>query len=311
MATRPLLDAPRPPPRLERPPQVSRPRRRLLTFGVAAVSSYSAAARRRPERSEWRRDWIYEREAPMTISSNAELAGIRRAGIVVKSALDVMKKAVRPGMTTQELDDLCADVFERHGARSGPQLVYGFPGSACISINEEAVHGIPQATRTINEGDLVKLDVTAELDGYFADAAVTVNVGTTSSRRLRLARCARSALHLALGTARAGRPMNGIGIVVQTEVERQGFSVMPKLGGHGVGRTVHEKPFVRNFYAPWDRQRLWAGLVIAIEPVISSGSGASVTAADGWTVKTADGSPSAHFEHTVVITDGNPIVATS
>ena len=247
----------------------------------------------------------------LTISNNAELAGIRRAGTVVKMALDVMRKAVRPGLTTKDLDDLCADVFERHGSRSGPQLVYGFPGSACISINDEAVHGIPQATRTINEGDLVKLDVTAELDGYFADAAVTVNVGTTSSRRLRLARCARSALHLALGAARAGRPMNGIGKAVQTEVESQGFSVMPELGGHGVGRTVHEEPFVRNFYAPWDKQRLWPGLVIAIEPVISGGSGVSVPAADGWTVRTADGSPSAHFEHTVVITDGCPMVVTS
>ena len=247
----------------------------------------------------------------MTISSNAELAGVRRAGKVVKSALDTMRKAVKPGVTTQELDDLCADVFERQGARSGPQIVYGFPGSACISVNEEAVHGVPRATTTIQDGDLIKLDVTAELDGYYADAAVTVGVGAASSRRLRLARCARSALRLAIEAARAGRPMNGIGKTVQTEVERQGFSVMTQLGGHGVGRTVHEEPFVRNFYAPWDNQRLWPGLVIAIEPVISSGSGASVTAADGWTVRTADGSSSAHFEHTVVITDGGPMVVTA
>ena len=247
----------------------------------------------------------------MTIRSNAELVGVRRAGRAVKSALDVMKKAVRAGTTTQALDDLCTEVFEMHGARSGPQLVYGFPGSACISINDEAVHGIPRTTRTIQDGDLVKLDVTAELDGYFADAAVTVGVGAASSRRLRLARCAQSALHVAIRAAQAGRPISGIGRAVQTEVESQGFSVMPQLGGHGVGRTVHEEPFVRNFYVPWDKQRLWPGLVIAIEPVISSGSGGSVTADDGWTVRTADGSPSAHFEHTVVITSGNPIVVTS
>lgn len=247
----------------------------------------------------------------MTISTNAELAGIRSAGRVVKLALDVMKKAVRPGMTTQELDDLCGDVFDRHGARSGPQLVYGFPGFACISINEEAVHGVPRTARTIKEGDLVKLDVTAELDGYFADAAVTVGVGVTSSQRLKLAGCARSALHTSLKVAQAGRLISDIGRAVQTEVEGQGFSVMPQLGGHGIGRTVHEEPFVRNFYAPWDKQRLWPGLVIAIEPVISSGSGVSVTAADGWTVITADGSPSAHFEHTVVITNGGPMVVTS
>ena len=139
----------------------------------------------------------------MTIHNNEELEGILRVGKVVRSALDTMKQAVKPGMTTQAL--------ERHGARSGPQLVYGFPGVACISIDEEAVHGIPRHTRTIRDGDLVKLDVTAELNGYFADAAVTVGVGRVSSRKRRLAGCARSALFNALKVARANRPLNGIG----------------------------------------------------------------------------------------------------
>ena len=205
-------------------------------------------------------------------------------------------------------------LLESQGARSGPQLAYGFPGVACISINEEAVHGIPSEAITIRDGDLVKLDVTAELNGYFADAAVaavTVGVGNVSSRKRRLAGCARSALRNALKVARAGRPINGIGRVVQSEVERQGFSVMPQLGGHGVGRTVHEEPFITNYDAPWNRQLLWPGLVIAVEPVISSGAGGSVTVDDGWTIRTADGSPSAHFEHTIVITKGDPIVVTS
>ena len=186
----------------------------------------------------------------MTIRSDDELDGILRVGKVVRSALDTMKQAVKPGMTTQVLDDLCAAVFERHGARSGPQLVYGFPGVACISINDEAVHGIPRHTRTLRDGDLVKLDVTAELNGYFADAAVTVGVGRVSSRKRRLARCARSALYNALRVARASRPVNGIGKTVQATVERQGFNVMPELGGHGVGRTVHEEPSVPNYYDP-------------------------------------------------------------
>ena len=134
----------------------------------------------------------------MTIHNNEELDSIVMVGKVVKSALDTMKRAVKPGMTTQALDDLCADVFERHGARSGPQLVYGFPGGACISINEEAVHGIPRHTRPVRDGDLLKLDVTAELNGYFADAVVTVGVGKVSSQKRRLARCARSALHTGL-----------------------------------------------------------------------------------------------------------------
>ena len=247
----------------------------------------------------------------MTIHNNEELDSIVRVGKVVKSALDTMKQAVKPGMTTQALDDLCADVFERDGARSGPQLVYGFPGVACISINEEAVHGIPRHTRTIRDGDLVKLDVTAELNGYFADAAVTVGVGRVSSRKRRLAGCARSALYNALKVARANRPLNGIGRSIQAAVERQGFRVMPELGGHGVGRTVHEEPSVPNYYAPWEKQHLWPGLVIAIEPVISSGSGESATDSDGWTVKTADGAPSAHFEHTVVITQRGPMIVTA
>ena len=247
----------------------------------------------------------------MTIRNSDDLRGILGAGKVVRSALDAMKQAVKPGVTTQALDDLCAAVFERHGARSGPQLVYGFPGVACISINEEAVHGIPRQTRAIREGDLVKLDVTAELNGYFADAAVTVGVGRVSSRKGRLARCARSALYGALRTARANRPINGIGRSIEASVERQGFRVMPDLGGHGVGRSVHEEPFVPNYYDPWDKRQLHPGLVIAIEPVISGGSGESLTDDDGWTIKTADGAPSAHFEHTVVVTQHGPMIATA
>ena len=247
----------------------------------------------------------------MTIRSDDELDGILRVGKVVRSALDTMKQAVEPGMTTQALDEMCADVFERHGARSGPQIVYGFPGVACISINDEAVHGIPRHTRTLQDGDLVKLDVTAELNGYFADAAVTVGVGRVSSRKRRLARCARSALYNALRVARASRPVNGIGRTVQATVERQGFNVMPELGGHGVGRTVHEEPSVPNYYDPWEKRHLWPGLVIAIEPVISSGSGESLTDNDGWTIKTADSAPSAHFEHTVVITQRGPMIVTA
>ena len=247
----------------------------------------------------------------MTIRNNDDLEGVLGAGKVVRSALDTMRKAVKPGVSTQALDDLCADVFDRYRARSGPQLVYEFPGAACISINDEAVHGIPRKTRTVREGDLVKLDVTAELNGYFADAAVTVGVGRVTSQKRRLARCARSALYAALKVAGANRPLNGIGLSIQAEVERQGFRIIPELGGHGVGRSVHEEPFVPNYYDPWDNRQLHPGLVIAIEPVISGGSGESLTDDDGWTIKTADGAPSAHFEHTVVITQRGPMVVTA
>ena len=192
------------------------------------------------------------------------------------------------------------------------RLVYGFPGVACISIDDEAVHGIPRHSRTIQDGDLVKLDVTAELNGYFADAAVTVGVGRVSSQKRRLAGCARSALYNALNVARANRPLNGIGRSIQAAVERQGFRVIPELGGHGVGRTVHEEPFCAQLLRTHGRSDIsgpaWSS---AIEPVISGGSGESVTEADGWTVKTADGAPSAHFEHTVVITQRGPMIVTA
>jgi methionyl aminopeptidase len=234
-----------------------------------------------------------------------------RVGEIVKLALDEMKKEVRAGVTTQQLDDICSGVFDTYGARSAPQLAYDFPGAACISINDEAVHGIPKPTRTVESGDLIKLDVAAELDGFIADAAVTDTAGITSPDNLRLAKCPQSALLMALSIARAGRRLNLIGKTVQTEVERQGFNIIPELGGHGVGRAIHEDPFVSNQYNPWDSQRLNPGLVIAIEPVISSGSPEAYKAQDGWAIKTSDGAPSAHFEHTVVITHERPIVLTA
>ena len=226
----------------------------------------------------------------MTIGSPEDLDGMVRVGKVVRLALDAMKKETRAGATTQQIDDVCARVLKEHGARSAPQLAYDFPGVSCISINDEAVHGIPRSTRAVRSGDLVKLDVAAELDGYVADAAETIAVGNASPASLKLARCAESALRIAIKAARAGEPINVIGGAVQSEVERQGFNVMPRLGGHGVGGTIHEEPSVHNYYIPWDNKPLSQGLVIAIEPVISEGSGKSVDAGDGWTVRTADGS---------------------
>ena len=247
----------------------------------------------------------------MTIRNRQELLGVLRVGRVVKLALDTTIAEVRAGATTQHLDRICAAVLSRYGARSAPRLVYGFPGSACISVNEEAVHGIPRRSRIVRAGDLVKIDVTAELAGYFADSATTVAVGEASPADQRLIRCTRSALEAALRVARADVPLNAIGRAVQAEVERRGFNIMPELGGHGVGRTIHEEPHVHNYHVPWDDRRLHVGLVLAIEPVISSGSGKSTTSADGWTISTADGARSAHFEHTIIVTEGPPIVATA
>lgn len=213
-------------------------------------------------------------------------------------------------MTTAELDAIGAEVFERHGARSAPQLVYDFPGVNCISINDEAVHGIPGG-RLIEPGDLIKIDVTAELDGYIADAAVTVALPPGPVLHEELRDCAEAAFGRAVAVARVGRPLNKIGRVVETTVRRRGFTVLSALSSHGVGRTIHEEPTIPNYYDRRLNTPLNEGLVITLEPIISAGRDRTFVAADGWTTKTGDSSPSAHYEHTIVVTRGSPIVLTA
>jgi methionyl aminopeptidase len=245
----------------------------------------------------------------MSIEKPEELAGMSAAGAVVRCVLEAMKSAVRPGISTAELDEIGARTMRDQGARSAPAMVYGFPGSNCISVNEEAMHGIP-GKRELQTGDLVKLDVTVEKDGYMADAAITVPVGEVSVERQRLARCAESAFVKAMLVARAGFRISEIGRVVEREVRRERFAVLRELTGHGIGRTIHEPPDVPNFADPHANQILTEGLVITVEPIIAAGSGESVVADDGWTVVTADSSASAHYEHTLVITKGSPILLT-
>jgi len=200
--------------------------------------------------------------------------------------------------------------MRQNGAKSAPALVYSFPGTSCISLNEEAVHGIP-GNRTVREGDLVKLDVTVEKDGFMADAAVTVPVGAVSEENQQLVDCAERAFSKAMLVARAGFRVSEIGRVVEHEVKRSGFSVIRDLGGHGIGRTIHEEPRVPNYPDPAARQILTEGLVITVEPIIAAGSGQAVLGKDGWTVRTVDGKSSAHYEHTLVISKGQPILLTA
>ena len=225
-------------------------------------------------------------------------------------ALREMKMALEPGMTTAELDAVGAAVYERYGARSAPRMVYGFPGVNLISINDEAVHGVPGG-RVIQSGDLVKIDVTAEVGGYVADAAVTVALPSGPEVHEKLKECAELAFVRAASVARAGRPVNKIGRLVETTVRRGGFKVLSGLSGHGVGRTIHEPPTIPNQFDRRLDSLLTEGLVVTIEPIIASGSVQTVEGPDGWTIKTADGSPAAHHEHTVVITRGSPIVLTA
>ena len=246
----------------------------------------------------------------MSINGPEELQGMRAAGRVVRQMIEAMARAVQPGVTTAQLDKVGSDVMQQHGAKSAPALVYQFPGTSCISLNEEAVHGIPN-DRAVREGDLVKLDVTIEKDGFMADAAVTVPVGAVSEENQRLIACAERAFTKAMLVARAGFRVSEIGRVVEREVRRSGFSVIRDLGGHGIGRTIHEEPRVPNYPDPAASQILTEGLVITVEPIIAAGSGRSLLAKDGWTVRTADGRPSAHYEHTLVITKGEPILLTA
>jgi methionyl aminopeptidase len=216
---------------------------------------------------------------------------------------------VHPGVTTLELDELAGRVFARHGARSAPKLVYDAPCEIFISVNDEAVHGVP-GRRRLRRGDLVKLDVTAELDGFYADACVTVPVGPVAPRAARLMRAADAALARGMKAAVAGAPVRAISEAVADEAARRGVSPLDELGGHGIGRTIHEEPSVPN--TPSDDPTLrHAGLVITIEPILGAGGpGIRTRPDDGWTIRTADGAPAAHVEHTIVVTDGAPLVLT-
>jgi methionyl aminopeptidase len=246
----------------------------------------------------------------MSIESYEELLALKEVGRICQLALQAMKQRVRPGITTQELADVGARVMRDNGARSAPAMVYGFPGDICISVNEEAVHGIP-SNRKIQPGDLVKLDVTFEKNGFMGDCALTVPVEPIADEARRLVSCAERAFHQALRVARAHHRVNEIGRAVEREVAKSGFSVIRELGGHGIGRTIHEAPSVPNYNDPGASERLTVGLVLTIEPIITTGEGKSFTDKDGWTELTVDGSLSAHFEHTIVITDRAPILLTA
>jgi methionyl aminopeptidase len=246
----------------------------------------------------------------MSIESERDLLGLRRAGRVVAAVLAAMREAVREGITTAELDAVGARVMALHGARSAPSLAYGFPGATCISVNDEAVHGVP-GPRRLARGDVVSLDVTVELDGYYADAAVTVGVPPVAEEARRLIACAEAAFHEAARVARAGRRLSKLGAAVEAEVERRGFKVLRGLCGHGVGRAIHEEPQVANHEIRHDRTRLTDGLVIAVEPIISAGTRQAREGDDGWTISGADGSLTAHHEHTLVITRGEPLLVTA
>jgi len=246
----------------------------------------------------------------MSVDDPRDLEGLRAAGRVVRTILDELQRRTEPGVTTGELDAIAAELLRDHRARSAPRLVYDYPGSMCISVNDAVVHGIP-GYEEVAPGDLVTLDLVVEKDGYFADAAVTVPVPPVSPRNARLLATTRRCFERACAVIRAGAPLSGIGRVVSREARKGGFRVIPELCGHGLGRSIHEEPEVRNVYDPGDRRLLTEGLVIAVEPILSAGSGHIVEDPDGWTIRTRDGAMSAHHEHSMVVTRGRPILLTA
>jgi methionyl aminopeptidase len=227
----------------------------------------------------------------------------------VAETLRELRASVAPGVSTRQLDEAAAEVFAAHDARSGSILTYGYPGSICVSVDEEVVHGVPGA-RVLLDGELVTLDVAAELDGYNADAAITLPVGRVDDRRRRLLRATQAGLNAGITAARPGATLRQVGAAIEREVRQHGFNVIRELTGHGIGRAMHEKPTVFNWAALQASTRLTPGLVFTIEPMVSAGSTRLRTQPDGWTVETADGAPSAHLEHTIMITHTRPLILT-
>lgn len=246
----------------------------------------------------------------MTIETEDDVLALKRIGRIVSYVLQEMLDAAEPGMTTRELDLLGEKLLERHGARSAPRLAYDFPGTTCISINEEAAHGVP-GDRIIQAGDVLNVDVSAELDGYFADTGGTTVVPPTNPQKTRLCHATRTALEHAMKHARDGRPTNAIGGAIERAAKTYGFKVIENLASHGVGRALHEAPeTIPGYFDPADRRILKEGMVITIEPFLSTKSRVVKETSDGWTLVGSRGNLSAQYEHTMIITKGDPIIVT-
>jgi len=248
----------------------------------------------------------------INLKSRDEIDDMARGGAIIAELLRELGSRIGPGMTTGEIDEFCETFIVSHaGAVPAFKGLYGFPGSVCISLNEEVVHGIPSTTRILSEGDIVSVDVGVKLDGWCSDSAWTYAVGEIEERVGTLLNVTENALMSAIDAARPGNHVGDIGTAVMGVVDGTGFGIIRDLVGHGVGRQVHEEPQVPNVGRPGYGPLLQAGMVLAIEPMLSAGSDRIRTLDDQWTVVTSDGTPSAHFEHTVAITADGPRVLTA
>jgi methionyl aminopeptidase len=242
--------------------------------------------------------------------STAELERMREAGRLVGDVLTELAAHVVPGATTADLDALAEKRILAAGATPAFKGYHGYPATICASINDEVIHGIPSGRRMLNEGDIISIDVGASLDGYFGDSAITLPVGLVSEEAARLLRVTEESLYKAIERVRPGSRVSDIGHAVQRHVEAFGFSVVREFVGHGIGEKMHEEPQVPNYGEPGRGPRLAEGMVIAIEPMVNAGKPGVKVLADGWTAVTRDRSLSAHFEHTVAVTEAGPRILT-
>ncbi len=246
----------------------------------------------------------------MTIGSEDDLDQLKAAGRLVARTLEAMGKALEPGMTTRELDALGRAMLEREGARSAPEVTYGFPGATCISIGPDVAHGIP-GDQIVKAGDLVNIDVSAEIDGYFADTGASFAVPPVATRIERLCRDGRRAMWTGIRSVKSGGALNEIGRSIEAFADRNGYTLIRNLASHGVGRALHEEPTeLATWYDPRDRRRIHDGLVFTIEPFLSLGADWVEETGDGWTLRPEGCQPTVQYEHTLVATPRGPVVVT-
>jgi len=247
----------------------------------------------------------------ITLKSPHEIDLMRRSGKITAAARALAGEMVKPGVTTQEINDAVERFIRREGAVPSFLHYNGYPASACISVNDEIIHGIPSPRRVLREGDIVSVDVGAYIGGFHGDCAATFPCGRISPEAQRLIDVTRQSFFEGIRFAREGQRLQDVSAAVQSYVEQNGFSVVREYVGHGVGAKMHESPEIPNFGRPGHGPRLLRGMTLAIEPMVNAGAAAITQLSDGWTVKTADGKWAAHYENTILITDGEPEILTA
>ncbi|MGI6360740.1 MAG: type I methionyl aminopeptidase [Bacillota bacterium] len=246
----------------------------------------------------------------MIIKSEKDLAKMKEIGQIVALTLKGMCEAAKPGMTTKELDEIGHQLLKSHGAVSAPISMYKFPGHNCISVNEEVAHGIP-GSRVLQKGDMVNIDVSAHKNGYYSDNGASIVLGEATAHQKKLMQASKEALNQALSMAKAGNKLNTLGLMVEKTAHRYGFSVVKNLCGHGIGRTLHDEPeCIYNYYEKRDQRIIENGMVLAVETFVSEKDDYVYEMSDGWTLKTPNNSQVAQFEHTIMVTEEDPLILT-